>query len=93
MRELKPITELIKLHGVALSTRKMNDRLLAMGLLEEKTRASSTDPTKLKKYKALTEAGLAFGENVGNDYSDETQPKYYDDSFPALVEKVQETAQ
>ena len=61
-----------------------------MGLLEEKTRASSADPTKLKKYKALTEAGLAFGENVSNDYNDETQPKYFDDAFPALVEKVLE---
>ena len=91
MRELKPITALIKQHGVALSTRKMNDRLLAMGLLEVRTRASSADPTKTKEFKALTEAGLEYGENVSNDYNDETQPKYYSDCFPALVEKTLET--
>ena len=90
MPELKPMTELIKRHGVALSTRKMNDRLLAMGLLEERTRASTADPSKTKKFKALTEAGLEFGENVANDYNDETQPKYFNETFPALVEKVLE---
>ena len=90
MRELKPMTELIKRHGVELSTRKMNDRLLAMGLMEERTRPSTADPTKTKKFKALTQAGLEFGENVANDYNDETQPKYFDDSFPALVAKVLE---
>lgn len=85
---LKPITELIKQHEVSLSTRKLNDRLLAMGLLEERTRPSSTDPAKMKKYKALTDAGLVFGQNIGNDYSDETQPKYYEDSFVKLLEHI-----
>jgi len=86
--ELRPITALIKQHNVSISTRKLNDLLMQNAYLEERTRPSTTDPSKTKSFKALTEKGLEFGENVGNDYTDETQPRYYADSFPELVARL-----
>ncbi|MEM7254467.1 MAG: hypothetical protein AAF493_23870 [Pseudomonadota bacterium] len=73
---------------MSLSTVKFNALLMAEGYLEERTRSSTTDPTKTKSFKALTEKGLEFGENVGNDYTDETQPRYYSDEFESLVERL-----
>lgn len=87
-RQLHAVTALLKEHRADVSTRKFNDLLTQAGLLEERHRASTADPTKTKAYKALTDDGLAFGENVGNDYTDETQPRYFAETFAALMERL-----
>ncbi|NNF15239.1 MAG: hypothetical protein HKN70_00760 [Gammaproteobacteria bacterium] len=84
---LEPITNLLKKHNVGLSAVSANKKLLVAGVLEEKTRASSADPTKTKKFKVLTELGREFGENVVNDLSPETTPKYFAGTFDELVER------
>ncbi|MFK8029794.1 MAG: hypothetical protein AB8G18_06110 [Gammaproteobacteria bacterium] len=83
--KLESLTKLLKEHNVEVSAVAANKIMLAAGLLEEKTRPSSADPTKTKKFKVLTEDGLEFGDNVQNDLSPETTPKYYADQFPKLV--------
>ncbi len=85
--QVEALTKLLKQHGVELSAVAANKIMLAVGVLEEKTRPSSADPTKIKKFKALTELGLEFGDNVQNNMSPETTPKYYVDQFPALIAK------
>lgn len=87
----EPISVLLKRHGVGLSAAKANRILLAKGILEEKTRPSETEPGKLRSYKALTDSGLRYGINRVQQLVDETSPRYYDDSFPELVEKYLET--
>ena len=85
--QVEALTKLLKQHDVELSAVAANKIMLAVGVLEEKTRPSSADPTKTKKFKALTELGLEFGDNVQNNMSPETTPKYYVDQFPALIAK------
>jgi len=83
---LESLTKLLKKHNVGISAVKTNKILLANGLLEERLRPSSRDPSVMKKFKVLTEAGLEFGENVANDLSpNETTPKYDSDKFADLV--------
>ena len=48
------------------------------GYLEERTRKSTSSPNGTKKYNALTEKGLKYGENaVSPQCQREVQPMYY----------------
>ena len=84
------ITNLLKAHEAGVSAVKANKALLAMGILEQKERPSSKYPDKIKKYKALTEEGLKYGENRGSITSDETTPYYFKDSSPELLARLQQ---
>jgi hypothetical protein len=58
---------------------------VALELLEEKERPSSKYEGKIKKYKALTEKGLAYGVNTENPSSPgQTTPHYYVEKFSEL---------
>lgn len=84
-RLTKSLTDLLKEHNSPLSARKANQMLLELGILEEQTRASATKGTK--QYKALTEQGSQYGKNVVNPLKpEETQPRYYVDTFQKLLE-------
>jgi len=89
MPNTEAITKLLKAHDAGVSAVKANKALLAIGILEEKERPSSKYPDKIKKYKALTEEGLKFGENRESMTSDETTPYYFKDSFPELLARLQ----
>lgn len=87
-RELKSATELLKRYGFELSVRNFNILLRENGFLEEKTRRS-TNKKGARKYNALTEKGLEYGENAISPHCQrETQPMYYADSFKELYNKV-----
>lgn len=89
--DVESLTKLLKQHEIALSAVKANRLMLAMGLLEEATRASSTRPGVTKTYKRLTEAGLDYGVNEENPQSPEqTTPYYYKDSFAELAKRLLE---
>ena len=89
MPKTAAITKLLKAHEAGVSAVKANKALLAMGILEEKERPSSKYPDKIKKYKALTEDGLNYGENRESMTSDETTPYYFTDNFPELLTRLQ----
>ena len=84
------MTNLLKAHDAGFSAVKANKVLLELALLEEKQRPSTKYPDKIKKFKALTEAGLRFGENRPNLSSDDTTPYYFRDSFPELLTLMQQ---
>lgn len=86
-QSVESLTKLLKQHNVGISAVAANKIMLAAGLLEERTRPSSADPSKTKKFKVLTKLGREYGDNVQNDLSPETTPKYYVDTFPELVSK------
>ena len=90
MRETDSMTNLLKAHNAGLSAVKANKLLLGIGLLQEKQRPSSKYPDKIKTYKALTEAGLKYGENRENMSSEETTPYYYAETFPELLALLRE---
>ncbi|MFT9056128.1 MAG: hypothetical protein ABF449_05820 [Ethanoligenens sp.] len=70
----------MKAANLSLEAPTFNKLMLGHGFLEERTRPSSKSDTK--KFKALTTAGLKFGENaISPHIQHEVQPNYYEDSF------------
>ena len=87
-REMKSATELLKRFECGISAGKFNLMLLEHGYLEERERASSKG-NGIKKFKALTESGLKYGENLVSPHNQrEVQPYYYVDSFMELYNNV-----
>lgn len=87
-REMKSATELLKSFECGISAGKFNLMLLEHGYLEERERASSKG-NGIKKFKALTESGLKYGENLVSPHNQrEVQPYYYVDSFMELYNEI-----
>lgn len=87
-REMKALSTLLKENDCKLSAVKFNPMLIEQGYLEERERPSSKSG-EMKKFKALTESGLQYGENAVNPHNQkEVQPLYYSDTFMELYEKV-----
>jgi len=86
------MTKLLKEKNAGISTVKANKILLAMEFLEDKERPSSKYPDKMKKFKALTEKGLVYGENRENDNSPgQSSPYYYVEKFDELLSLIQKS--
>ncbi|MBF0454502.1 MAG: hypothetical protein HQL72_06750 [Magnetococcales bacterium] len=85
-----PIREPWGSFGAYISTRKANLILLNLGILEERERDSFDKNKKTKKkFKSLTKLGLRFGKNLISPQNErETQPHYYDSTFPELLEMI-----
>lgn len=79
------LTALLKEHGITTNVAAYNALLRDAGLIEERTRTSRSNPTKMKHFWAITEKGLAYGKNLTNPASPrETQPHWYVDRFAEL---------
>lgn len=79
---LHSATELLKMNNISLSARGFNQLAVTNGILREMERKSHRG---IKRYKNLTDKGLAYGENQVNPQNPkETQPMYYDDKFMEL---------
>lgn len=88
-RELKSATDLLKRYDLGMSAKNFNILMREQGYLEERTRKSTSSPNGTKKYNALTEMGLKYGENaVSPQCQREVQPMYYADSFKQLFDMV-----
>lgn len=86
-RQMKALSTLLKENGCGISAVKFNQRLIENGYLEERERPSSNG--KSKRYKALTESGLQYGENAVNPHNQkEVQPLYYENTFMELYDIV-----
>lgn len=85
--QLKAATALLKENGCALTAQRFNALLMEHGYLEERQRESSKGG--FKKFKALTEKGTEYGENVVSPHNQrEVQPLYYTDKFKELYNIV-----
>ena len=84
------MTNLLKHHNSEISVVKANKILVAIELFVDKERPSSKYEGKIKKYKALTSKGLAYGINKENPSSPrQTTPHYYVESFNELFSLIQ----
>lgn len=82
------ISELLKTNKVDLSARKANQILLDLGMIEIKTRKSTTS-NKVKEFKCVTEKGLKYGCNLVNPNNPmEMTPHWFDYKFPALLGEI-----
>lgn len=87
-RQLKSLTNLLKENGCAVSAVKFNQKLVESGYIQEMERPSSKG-NGTKKFKALTESGLKYGENAVSPHNQrEVQPLYYADTFMELYRAV-----
>ena len=86
--QMKALTTLLNENNCGVSAVKFNALLVKNGYLEERERPSSKGG-RAKKFKALTEKGLKYGENAVSPHNQkEVQPLYYADSFMELFGKV-----
>lgn len=84
---LKSASELLKDNASPLSAVAFNKLLLADGFLEERERMSSKG--QIKKFKAISEIGLAYGENLQSPQNPkEVQPNWYSEKFKELMNIV-----
>lgn len=84
----KSATELLKGIGSAMSAKTFNQKVAAMGLLENMTRQSSNGG--IKQFWHVTEAGQAYGKNAVSPHNPkETQPLWYESSFAELYGRVE----
>lgn len=84
-RDMKSATELLKRYDLGMGAKNFNKLMREQGYLEERTRKSTSKPDKTKKYNALTEKGLKYGENAVSPHCQrQVQPLYYIDTFEEL---------
>jgi prophage antirepressor-like protein len=83
----KSLTVLLKEHGNDLSAVKANNILIAIGILEIKSRQGTKGESR--EFKALTDKGLKYGKNLISPQNErETQPHYFVDTFPELLDMI-----
>lgn len=86
--QMKALSVLLKENNCGISAVKFNSLLVGSGYLEERQRPSSKSDG-VKKFKALTEKGLQYGENAVSPHNQkEVQPLYYEDKFMELFNIV-----
>jgi len=93
-RPTQSLTALLKEQGKPISVREANERLITLGLLEIQSRASTKNQSVQKTFKSLTQAGLNYGKNLVSPHNPrETQPHFYRETFPELLQHLMEVAQ
>ena len=83
------LTDLLNQKGYKLSAKAVNIVLEEKGIIETKTRKSTSNPNLIKKFKMLTKEGLNYGINyTAKENGRDVQPLYFDDKFDELMDKV-----
>ena len=83
----KPITDLIKEHGIASTAAAFNRLLAAHGFIKKCQRNSTK--RGLVDFWSITDKGLAYGKNLTSPQSPrETQPHWYVDRFLELADLI-----
>jgi hypothetical protein len=87
----RPLTALLKLHGIKFTPQTYNGLLCDAGMLEHRTRKSTSPKASggIKRFWAISEKGLRYGKNITNPNSPrETQPHWYESRFAELHEVI-----
>lgn len=81
------LTQLLHDYGVGMSAAKFNQILAEIGLLERRTRRTTSGEPK--KFWCVTESGMHYGKNIVSPQSPrETQPHWYRDRFGELLDII-----
>lgn len=87
--ETKPLTDLLKMHGINMRACAYNRLLEDAGFLSRNTRRSTSEAGGMKQYWTVTKAGLRYGKNVTNPGNPrETHPHWYVERFAELHQRV-----
>lgn len=81
------LTHHLKAHNIPITPIAVNKLLEAAGYLETKTREGKSGQEK--RYKSVTQKGLAYGYNMTSPQQQrQTQPYWFDDTFTELMADV-----
>lgn len=84
VRKAYTLTDLLKIHGKKYTAAQFNQLLIEKGFMEILYRNG-------EPYKAISLKGLKYGVNsIRTDYPDTLLPVWYSDTFPRLVELIEE---
>lgn len=84
VRKAYTLTDLLKIHGKKYTAAQFNQLLIEKGFMEILYRNG-------EPYKAISLKGLKYGVNsTRTDYPDTLLPVWYSDTFPRLVELIEE---
>lgn len=84
VRKAYTLTDLLKIHGKKYTAAQFNQLLIEKGFMEILYRNG-------EPYKAIALKGLKYGVNsIRTDYPDRLLPVWYSDTFPRLVELIEE---
>lgn len=84
VRKAYTLTDLLKIHGKKYTAAQFNQLLIEKGFMEILYRNG-------EPYKAISLKGLKYGVNSTRiDYPDTLLPVWYSDTFPRLVELIEE---
>jgi len=79
------LTKLIKQHQLSISPNSVFNLLTAAGVIEIKEYPSTTGSGVIKNYKSIADGFLDYGKNVWTQHEFKTEPRFYVDSFTALM--------
>jgi len=79
------LTKLIKQHHLSISASSVFNLLTAAGVIEIKEYPSTTGSGVMKNYKSITDGFSDYGKNVWTQHEFKTEPRFYTDSFAALM--------
>jgi len=83
----KPLTALLKLHGMKCSAAPFNWKLRDAGIIKQMSRVNSKKETVY--FWSITEKGLRYGKNLTSPQCPrETQPHWYEDRFAELADLI-----
>lgn len=85
VHEPQSATQLLKQLAVPLDAKSFLAGLELAGLLVEREYLSSTGSGEVKRYKALTEEGLAYGVNAPTMSPEKTEVKFFRKTFPHVL--------
>ena len=86
---LKPLSVLLRLHGVPMTAHEANNILVEQGFLMTLRRPSLKHPGQVRTMRVLTQKGLMFGKNCGSPVHPlHTTPQFYADLFEHLWHQV-----
>lgn len=86
----RSLTVLLKEHNSGITAQKANIILVNLNILELRERPTKHGTTT---FKSLTDHGLKYGKNLINPNNEkETQPHYFEDTFPQLLEIIQKAS-
>lgn len=79
----------LELAGVELKSATLFDLMRHTGLVVDISRQSTVDGRE-KKFPVLTDAGLAFGQNVPGYHAEELEMVFHPKDIPALLQRLAE---
>jgi NAD-dependent DNA ligase len=83
------LTSLLDEHSCSMDANSIMRVMMRYGLAEDAEYISTTGSGEVKRFRRLTDEGLNYGVNEASSGHDiKTSPRFYMDTFPALVSLV-----